>query len=409
MGRKVKKALYLQSKERTGKGVILNDVLKAILGDRMYKTNSVESILKYTKPFEGCCLLNFDELPHCDNFKGLQDCNKSLITEPTFNCRDMFSTGYEQKNTFNIIITTNNDAVSLTQTNKERYVCLDINESKIGDHEYFRKLVKAIKSTNVLENFYNQMKKRYNELPEDWYGDAMPFTENRKMKIIEALTTLYKFLKSTYILKNKDINVRTDKFLEDYKTLNKDFTSSQKIGRMLTEIGIKPVKNSNNQGYNYKKSAKELFELFKSKNWIDETIDLINVDECDQPVDEEIEEPPNMFITELDKAEYVRAEDYQEQIYKIETLRDNMEMLSDEHRDMCRYIKRMESHIMQLEHAEERYINRIVYVKEKKPKKKAPKLTVIADGVVIDENDNVIEENDNVEISDDILKAICDF
>jgi hypothetical protein len=41
-GRKLRKCLYLQSKERSGKGIILNDVLKPILGTRMYKTNSVE-------------------------------------------------------------------------------------------------------------------------------------------------------------------------------------------------------------------------------------------------------------------------------------------------------------------------------------------------------------------------------
>ena len=103
-GRKLKKALYLQSKEQTGKGIFMNEILKSILGDRMLKTNSTEAILKFTKPFEGCSLINFDELPHCDNFKGMQDGLKGLITEDLFICRDMFTSGYEQKNTFNIII-----------------------------------------------------------------------------------------------------------------------------------------------------------------------------------------------------------------------------------------------------------------------------------------------------------------
>ena len=70
-GRKLRKALYFQSEERTGKGIIFNGLLNQILGDRMLKTNSIESITKYTKPLEGISLLNLDELPHCDNFKGL--------------------------------------------------------------------------------------------------------------------------------------------------------------------------------------------------------------------------------------------------------------------------------------------------------------------------------------------------
>ena len=163
-GRKVRKCLYFQSNERTGKGIIMNDLLKAILGDRMYKTNSIESICKYTKPFEGCSLLNFDELPHCENYKGLQDLLKGLITEPTFNCRDMFTTGYEQINSFNIIITTNNDGVSLTQTNKERFIINDVSEHRIGDTEYFKKLGKAINNSNVRHCFYQEMIERFTTL-----------------------------------------------------------------------------------------------------------------------------------------------------------------------------------------------------------------------------------------------------
>lgn len=253
----------------------MNDILKKILGDRMCKTNSIESVLKYSKPFEGCCLINLDEMPHSDNYKGVQDSLKSLITESIFICRDMFSTGYEQKNTFNLIITTNNDAVSLSQNNQQRYICLDVSESKINDIEYFKKLSKAIKYENVLEIFYNEMKERFKTL-KDWNEDKMPFTESRKLKIIEALPQLYKYIKEHFILTNTNINMRTDIFLSEYRNLTKDKTSNQKIGRMLGEIGIKAIKNSKNNGYNYKLSSKELLEIFKSKDWIDETIDLIN-------------------------------------------------------------------------------------------------------------------------------------
>lgn len=276
-GRKVRKALVLQSKERTGKGIIINDFLKEVLGDRMYKTNSVESIMRYTKSFEGCCLINFDELPHCDNYKGLQDNLKGLITEPEFTCRDMYSSGYQQKNTFNILITTNNDAISLTQNNNSRYVCLDINESKIGDTEYFKKLSKAMKYPNVLEQMYNDMRERFKTL-DNWNEDVMPFTETRKIKIIEALPQFYKYIKEQFILTNTDINCRTNDFLEEYRLITKDKTSNQKIGRMLSELGIKPIKNSNNNGYNYRIACKELYKIFQSKNWIDETIDLVNDD-----------------------------------------------------------------------------------------------------------------------------------
>ena len=49
-------------------------------------------------------MINLDEMPCQSNNKGLQDSLKSLITEPTFNCREMFNQSYVQKNTFNIIV-----------------------------------------------------------------------------------------------------------------------------------------------------------------------------------------------------------------------------------------------------------------------------------------------------------------
>ena len=47
----------------------------------------------------------------------LADIIKGLVTEPKFNCRNINEAGYLQKNTFNIIMITNNNAINMTQTN----------------------------------------------------------------------------------------------------------------------------------------------------------------------------------------------------------------------------------------------------------------------------------------------------
>ena len=305
-GRKLRKALLLQSKERTGKGMIINDVLKKILGDRMCKTNSTESILKFTKTFEGCCLLNFDELPHCDNYKGLQDCLKGLITEPKFACRDMWSTGYEQDNTFNIMITTNNDAINLTQNNNTKYICLDINESRIGDHEYFDALKAAIKSNYVLEQFYNEMVKRFKTL-DNWNEDYAPLTNTTKVKIIEALPRLYKYIKEQFVLPQLDIDVNMKEFLTEYIFITKDRTSPNKIGRMLKEIGIESKKINNKEGYKYIKSAKELLEVYKNKNWLDDLIDKVDEDDEDDEKPSNIKSPLDNGVEFSDMEDDVRV------------------------------------------------------------------------------------------------------
>ena len=277
-GRKLRKALYIEANERTGKGIIFNDLLKAILGDRMYKTNSNESITKYTKPFEGCCLVQPDELPHCDDFKGLQDALKGLVTEPQFNCRSMWEAGYEQENTFNIAITTNNSALALSQTNKERWMCLDVSECKLGQSEYFVKIAKILKDQNILLMFYEDMIERFKTL-DNWNEDILPMTESKKTKIIEALPQIYKYLKEHYIVPRKDLNMRTDLFLSEYRLVSKDKTSNQKLGRYLTKIGIVGIKNSKNQGYNYKMTAEDMLKCFQTNEWMDDKIDFINPDD----------------------------------------------------------------------------------------------------------------------------------
>jgi len=281
-GKKIRKAIYFQSNERTGKGIIINNLLKAILGERMFKTSSTESIEKYTKDFEGTCLLNFDELPIADNWRKIGDSLKGLITEPTFICRDMFTKGYEQINSFNIIITTNNDAIVLSQTNNARYVLPKVSEHKRGDIEYFKMLANTLKSKDVIEAFYQEMRDRFEIIEAtDWEGEDVPFSEIKKEKMIEALPQFIKYIKEEYILSARNINEKTDAFISNYLLSSKDKISKQKIGRMLSEMSIKPIKQSNNLGYKYIKPHKDLYEIYCKKGWLDKANDVVNEFESD--------------------------------------------------------------------------------------------------------------------------------
>ena len=205
---------------------------------------------------------------------------------------------------------------------------MDIDESKIDDVEYFKKLKNAIRGKNVLEAFYNQMAKRYKK-DKGWIGNTAPQTQSKKLKIIEGLPTLYKYLKEKYILKNIDLNTRTDSFLVNYKVETKDKTSNQKLGRMLTELGIKPIKNSKNLGYNYKKTAKDLYDIFKSKNWIDECIDVINEDNNIEISEDEIL-AEDLYVDKSDKSVNIKIEDHVDLINGFEKQMNNLkEYLSD--------------------------------------------------------------------------------
>lgn len=241
VGKKLRKALYIQSSERTGKGVIM-DLMHQILGRRMKKTSNVEDILQYTKGLEGTSLLNLDEVPMDSGLdkRAFSDKLKSLITERTFDCRKMHQNAYTQVNTFNIIITTNNDAIVLSQTNNSRYLCLDVDEYRKGDTAYFKRLTKCISSKNVQKAYVAFMLERFENLKE-WNEDEIPMTETKKVKMIEALPVLYKWIKETYVLNNEGIDIGTGLFYEKYFNETKDRTSKNKIGKYLKKIGIVPI------------------------------------------------------------------------------------------------------------------------------------------------------------------------
>ena len=97
-----------------------------------------------------------------------------------------------------------------------------------------------------------------------------------KIKIIEALPKIYKYLKTNYLIPNKDLNEDTKSFLTNYATISGDKQSTNQIGRLLKTIGVEIIKQSNNQGYKYKMTCVDMYKYYQSKQWIDEEVDKFN-------------------------------------------------------------------------------------------------------------------------------------
>ena len=215
-GIKVKTALYIKSLEQAGKG-IYQQFLTDILGDRMYKSSSTETITKYTAPLEGRCLVNFDELPKCSESREIQDCLKSLITESTFSCRNMYAVAHTQKNRFNVIITTNNTAINFSNSNNARYVAIDVSNDYIGNKAYFDKLAAAMNKKGVKEAYYKFLLEHY-EKNKNFYFSAIPNTKSRRINVSNGMPKIAKYIKETYFLKGKGMNIETKELLENYNT-----------------------------------------------------------------------------------------------------------------------------------------------------------------------------------------------
>lgn len=278
VGVKVRVALYLQSPERTGKGIILNE-LDAMLGKRMLKTNNPETIKQWTKPFEGVCLVNLDELTDTSQY-GIADKLKGFITEPTFPCRQMRKDPYVQKNTFNIIMSTNNSALSMTINNFKRYVCLDVSEHRIDDRAYFSRLSNAFKKEGFHLALYKFLVSHYDSVKDTWNPEDIPDTVSNIDKKISGLPTVLKFVRDRYVLKGRDMFIPSKHFWRKYRDYfqnkfgRKDPTYERTVYKNLKRAGIvskthrfpqfggKPMK-----GFKY--NAEDLLSIYKKKGWFD--------------------------------------------------------------------------------------------------------------------------------------------
>ena len=319
-GVKVLSCIYIQSLERTGKGVYLN-FLNDILGDRMLKSSNVETITPYTKPLEGKCLINFDELPALMN-NNIQDKLKGLITEDSFDCRSMYEIAYPQKNTFNIIITTNNNAIKFTNSNNMRYISLDVSNEKRGDSQYFKKLLGHINKKGVKEAYYKYMIEHYkNNI--DFNFTKIPKSKSRTMKINYAMPLLVKFIKENFVLKNKDLKIQT-------KELQDDFNSAYQKNHTLITIGkemnlyFNMEKVRKNKSYYWIMKHTDLMKIYKKNDWIVEEHDEFEEN------DKKDFDDDNQHIEKLEETLIKEREEKDELKKQIKELQKQLSKSNDE-------------------------------------------------------------------------------
>jgi len=315
VGHKVKFCLYLEDmKNQTGKGTVVNKILE-ILGDRAYKTSSIEQIETYTKQFEGRCLINLDEIPVNGVSKTFQDKMKGLITEDYFDCREMYNSPYSQKNTFNLLLTSNNSSISLTQTNQKRYFMPTISDKYQNNKEYFQNLHKKINRPEVNILIFQRFMRIYETeiKPENWIGNCLRETEAVINKSINALPHFYKWLKTHFLCCKEGLDIECNKFFEDYATISNDKTSPNKLSRYLTDVGVDVKRITGSSKRKYIISYEELLKAFYNKNWLDKTTDYELIEEYenlknDKPNEEVKVEPVVKMKTEEEELEELERE-----------------------------------------------------------------------------------------------------
>lgn len=317
MGNKMKTALYLKSKQGSGKGIIVRFLMDKVVGKKnSYYAGTNKCIIgDFNGELQGKTLLFLDEMSCKSSTEWLQASNvlKSMITEPDLEMRIKNKTNFNCENFLSIIIVSNHNVVQLEDSDR-RYACLDVNNDKMGDTEYFKELGKYTEMDNFANVFYwdcikyGEQMGVFNEQSE-LYGLE---TYSKKTNIINNLHPFYKYLKDNYLLKRKDM----DKFL---KELTDEYNQNPKladlknteIAEKMRDIKLKGVTSTGNR-LRFKFTAEQIYKAFNDMKWIHE------LDEF-----EEIEEPKN---EDMELSDYARVM-IKNKDFEIEQLKKQIEEL----------------------------------------------------------------------------------
>ena len=144
-GKRPGTVLVLRGDQGTGKGVFAN-TFGALLGKMEYyfSVNKIGDLTgRFNEDLKTALLLFIDEATWGGD-KETAGVLKSLVTEPTRRVEPKGINAFHIDNFLNLIIASNNDWVVPGGANERRFLCLDIPNDRLQDHDYFEAIGKQM-------------------------------------------------------------------------------------------------------------------------------------------------------------------------------------------------------------------------------------------------------------------------
>ena len=158
--KKTGKILVFQSnKQRAGKGTFVNWLHSYVFGGTHSCTTSFDKLTRGFNSF----LMNksfilVDELPTTSKtFHALFDKVKNMSTEPLLDIEYKGREPISVNNLCNYVFTTNNEKSLKIEEYDGRYVVIKINESRVGDHEFWTKMYKEVFTEEMAYQFFRYL------------------------------------------------------------------------------------------------------------------------------------------------------------------------------------------------------------------------------------------------------------
>lgn len=314
-GQKTEVIIYKKSEEGTGKSTETNFIMNYVLGpDVCIISNPDPLTTSNNKIWAGKLLIVFEELPVFSEsqWAGVSSKLKTLTTENECIFTDKYEKSFTAENNFNFMINTNVNA--LKDSNGRRIVIMPINNSRIGDYDYFSNIRDKCFNKAVGEAFYSYLMTKI-DVKNFIAQRDIPDGELKKIARANLLNSVAKFIKYQYLLQNRSITkVSTTELYFEYCNYCDSENITKKINKLdfykKLEDEYKFERKKLTGYYYYFKSLEELKEIANRHKW------LCEYDEEDKEQSEE------------EKPEFIDYEKlYKELLLKYNNLEEEMKVL----------------------------------------------------------------------------------
>lgn len=202
-GHKMQTALFLKSGEGTGKSIILDFIIRHVIGEDLgLSTPRVQQLMKFNSQLLGKIFICLEELPTASKaeWHSVADYLKDLITGSKIDIEKKFQDCVQTVNLMSLVILTNNENTIKFGKDARRYMMCDVSHDKVGNSSYFNQLSKAC-TRQTGEAFFMWLIERYESTLDFKNVIECPLTDaKREMKTVN-LTNILKYVKEEYVKK----------------------------------------------------------------------------------------------------------------------------------------------------------------------------------------------------------------
>jgi hypothetical protein len=199
-GHKMQVALFLKSGEGTGKSIIIDFIIKHVIGEALgLSTPRAQQLMKFNAQLLGKVFVCLEELPtgSKSEWHSVSDYLKDLVTGSKLDIEKKYADCVQTLNLISLILLTNNENTIKFGKDIRRYMMCDVSHDKVGDSKYFDDMIKVC-CRETGEAFFMWLLERY-DATKDFNPTECPITD-AKMEMKERnLTPLLKYIKREFV------------------------------------------------------------------------------------------------------------------------------------------------------------------------------------------------------------------